>query len=498
MTLAELFRTALPAVEIPPYPAEAEVRGLEYDSRRVEGGFLYFAFAGARADGRSFAAAALRAGALAVVSELPAPEGFEGPWILVPHGRQALAKLARVFYREPDLNLRLTGITGTNGKTTAALLFDAVARQTGAATGLIGTIEHRVAGQPRKAVNTTPDSLDLLRLFREMLNAGVSYCTMEVSSHALSLGRVYGLDFHTAVFTNLTRDHLDHHGTMQEYFLAKQLLFQGAGGERPQWAVVNRDDERGRKLWLAPETRTLTYGIEAGAEVRATGIEMGFEGLRFDVDHPGGRTRIESALTGRFNIYNLLAAFATGLSYGLDADLVAEGLSSLATVPGRFERVDEGQPFLVAVDYAHTDDALRNVLAAARALKPRRLITVFGCGGDRDRAKRPLMGQAAAENSDLVIVTSDNPRGEEPLDIINDALVGVLRTETAHLVEPDREKAIRRAIEEAQAGDIVVLAGKGHETYQVLKDRTIDFDDRAAARSILRAFGYRREAAHAD
>jgi UDP-N-acetylmuramoyl-L-alanyl-D-glutamate--2,6-diaminopimelate ligase len=498
MTIGELFQTALPAVAPPPHLAGAAVAGLDYDSRRIQPGYLYFAFAGARADGRDFAGQAMAKGALAVVSELPRPAGFAGPWIAAAHGRQALARLARAFYGAPDQRLHLTGYTGTNGKTTAALLTDAALRHAGAVTGLVGTIEYRIAEDRRRAVNTTPESLDLVRLFVEMIAREASHCTLEVSSHALALGRVHGFDFHTVAFTNLTRDHLDFHGTMEAYFEAKQLLFQGAGGAPPRWAVINGDDEWGRRIRCSAGTEVLTYGLEPGSSIRAVRVQSGFDGLRFEVEHPAGRTRVASALSGQFNVYNLLAAFGAGLSFGLDPETLAEGLASLTAVPGRFERIDEGQPFLVVVDYAHSDDALRNVLRAARALEPRRVITVFGCGGDRDRSKRPLMGQAAAEQSDLVIVTSDNPRGEDPLAIINDALVGVRRTDTRHLVEPDRLEAIRRALTEAGANDAVVLAGKGHETYQVLRDRTIDFDDRVEARRILRDFGYRREARHAD
>jgi len=493
MTLEHLVRLAPAAEPVPESLLRAEVTGLEYDSRRVQPGFVFFAFPGARTDGRRYARAAMERGALAIVSESEKPEGFEGPWIRVEHGRRTLALWARAFYGNPDEQLTLTGLTGTNGKTTTVFLIDAMLRALGKTTGMLGTIEYRVAGERRTAVNTTPESLDLVRLFREMVDHSATHCTLEVSSHALELGRVYGLTFHTAVFTNLTRDHLDFHLTMDAYFRAKHRFFEGAGGPQPRWAVINQDDDYGQRIKTAPETRRLTYGFQSGADLRATNVRMDFEGLRFDIEHPDGRQRMESPLVGRINVYNLLAAFGAGLSLGLTPEEAAAGLKSLPAVPGRFERVDEGQPFLVVVDYAHTDDALRNTLSVARALGPKRVLTLFGCGGDRDRTKRPMMGEAAGQLSDFVIVTSDNPRSEDPLTIINDAMVGVRRTDVRHIVEPDREKAIRKAIAEAAPGDIILIAGKGHETYQVLKDETIAFDDREVARRILRSYGYRRE-----
>jgi UDP-N-acetylmuramoyl-L-alanyl-D-glutamate--2,6-diaminopimelate ligase len=349
------------------------------------------------------------------------------------------------------------------------------------------------AGRVLPAVNTTPESLDLHRIFAELEQLGGSHATMEVSSHALALGRVYGLHFHTALFTNLTRDHLDFHGTMDEYFAAKQLLFSGAGAPPPPFAVLNRDDEAARRI--APGGEIYWYGLGPDATVRARHVSSGFQGLRFEVQSRKLRFPVESPLIGKINVYNILCACAAGLSYGLDPDVIARGIADCAAVPGRFERVDEGQPFVVAVDYAHTDDALRNVISVARGLQPKRVITLFGCGGDRDRTKRPLMGKAAGEGSDFVVLTSDNPRSEDPLDIINDALVGLRRTDTRHIVEPDRTTAIGRAIGEARSGDIVILAGKGHEPYQILKDKTIHFDDREVARDVLRGFGYRREQA---
>jgi UDP-N-acetylmuramoyl-L-alanyl-D-glutamate--2,6-diaminopimelate ligase len=468
--------------ELAPDLAAREVAGIEYDSRRSGKGYLFFAFAGSRVDGRRFAQDAMDQGAIAVVSELPRPDGFPGAWIEVEHGRRALASAARNFYARPDERVLFTGITGTNGKTTTSYLIDSILRTAGAVTGLIGTIEYRLAGEVLPAVNTTPESLDVLRFAAELERRGGSRLIMEVSSHALALGRVFGISFHTAVFTNLTRDHLDFHHTMDEYAAAKALLFRS-----PKWAVLNADDPASQAM--RGSGREIWYGIDGG-ELRAENIVSGFDGLRFELAYQGVRQAVRSLLNGRINVMNILAATGAGLSYGLDLETIARGVGELRAVPGRFERVEAGQPFLVVVDYAHTDDALRNVIQVARELTRGRVITLFGCGGDRDRTKRPLMGMAAGELSDYVVLTSDNPRSEDPLDIMNDAMVGLRRFDTPHTAEPDRAKAIRTAMAQARPGDVVLIAGKGHETYQVLRDRTIHFDDRETARSVLESLGY--------
>ena len=490
MILSEILSGVRLPEPLPPELASLPIEGLDFDSRRIAAGYLFFAFPGSRADGREFAADALKRGAIAIVSEAEAPPELRQRWIRVEHGRQALALAARNFYGRPDERLGLTGITGTNGKTTTSYLVDSVLRAAGHTTALIGTIEYHLAGRVLPAVNTTPESLDLIRLLAELEREGGSHATMEVSSHALVLGRVYGLQFHTAVFTNLTRDHLDFHGNMDSYFAAKSMLFAGAGGPPPKYAVINRDDSYARWLKIHPSTKALGYGLGPDTDLRARHISSDFQGLRFDVQYGKTRFPVESPLIGKINVYNILAACGVGLSFGIAPETVARGIAALPAVPGRFERVDEGQPFVVAVDYAHTDDALRNIIAVARGLNPKRVITLFGCGGDRDRTKRPLMGQAAAEASDFVVLTSDNPRSEDPLSIMNDALVGIRRVDVPHVVEPDRAAAIARALKEAREGDIVILAGKGHETYQVLKDKIIAFDDRAVAREVLRGYGY--------
>jgi UDP-N-acetylmuramoyl-L-alanyl-D-glutamate--2,6-diaminopimelate ligase len=493
MTAGELLAGSGLRGEVPAALAGRTVRGLAYDSRKAGEDFLFFAFPGARTDGRVFAAEAVEKGALAVISELEAPEAFPGTWLRTEHGRRTLATAAARFYGHPDRRLHLTGITGTNGKTTTAYLADSIFRRAGRTTALIGTIEYRLAERVLPAVNTTPESLDLFELFQQLEQAGGSHATLEVSSHALALGRVYGIRFDTAVFTNLTRDHLDFHRTMEEYFAAKQQLFLGEGTEAPRVAVLNADDEWGRQIRTKSGTEVLWYGLEEGAAARAVRITSGFEGLRFEIQFQGRSYRVESRLAGRINVCNILAAWCAAFADGIPPEVIAEGIATLEAVPGRFERVDEGQPFLVIVDYAHTDDALRNTIAVARTLTKKRVITLFGCGGDRDRSKRPLMGMAAAQDSDYVVLTSDNPRSEDPLTIINDTLVGLRRYDTPHSIEPDRAKAIRKAIEQASSGDVVIVAGKGHETYQVLRDTVIAFDDREVARRTLRAFGYRRE-----
>lgn len=467
-----------------------ECFGLDYDSRRIQPGWIFFAFPGSKVDGRQFAVQAVEKGAAGVVSELPAPEGFPGFWVEVEHGREALATAAGNFYGWPDRRLHLTGVTGTNGKTTTAFLIDSLLHAAGKTTALAGTIEYRLAGKVFPAVNTTPESLDLFRLLSGLESLGGTHATLEVSSHALALGRVHGMRFRTAVFTNLTRDHLDFHRDMEDYFAAKHQLFAPKSSPAPEYAVINQDDEYGRRIRPGEGATPIRYSLDADADLRARDVHITAKGLEFTLDFHGEQARIRSRLIGRINVYNILAACGAALSYGMNLELIANGIAGCPPIPGRFEQIDEGQPFTVVVDYAHTDDALRNVIAVARGLSPRRVITLFGCGGDRDRVKRPLMGKAAAEASDFVVLTSDNPRSEDPLAIIMDALVGLRRFDTPHLVELDREKAIHLAIAEARPGDIVILAGKGHEPYQVLKDRTIHLDDREIARGVLRGMGY--------
>lgn len=472
--------------------ADAEVSSVACDSRQVRPGGMFVAIRGEKADGNKFVAGAIENGAGAIASELPRPADVPGTvaWIQVRQARKALATISANWLGWPADALKLVGVTGTNGKTTTVFLLDSVFRAAGLKSGMFGTIEYRTPRGAKVASNTTPESLELQRFLAEVRDAGGTHASFEVSSHALAMDRVWGCAFAAAVFTNLTRDHLDFHKTLEDYFAAKKRLFEGTGKGAPEVAVVNADDPYGKQLaGLAP--RTLTYGINNGADITAKKFALTFSGLQFTVRTPAGDMEVRSPLVGRINVYNILGAIGAGMVLGLPKEAIARGIAALDAVPGRFQRIDAGQPFLVIVDYAHTDDALRNLIQTARELNPLgRIITLFGCGGDRDRAKRPLMGEAAGSLSDRVILTSDNPRTEDPLRIINDAVVGLQKAGANYTVEIDRQRAIEIALGEATAGDIVLLAGKGHETCQILKENTLDFDDRAMAREKLRKLGF--------
>ena len=430
MKLADVLQGVSLISSFPKSVAGAEIKGLAYDSRKVARGYLFFAFPGSKTDGRQFAAQALEKGAVAVVSEASAPKDFSGHWIRAEHGRHALATASGNFYNHPDRRLKIIGVTGTNGKTTTTYLIDSILRAAGLTTALVGTIEYRLAGRRLPSINTTPESLDLFEMFSELERLGGTHVTMETSSHALSLGRVYGVQFETAVFTNLTRDHLDFHGDMDSYREAKQMLFTSEASAGPRFAVINHDDSYASAIRTKPQTEVITYGMGEGANARAQNVTTDFDGLRFEIHYDGRTHKVESPLVGEINVYNLLAAWCAAYSVGIGPEVIARGIADCAAVPGRFERVNMGQPFLVVVDYAHTDDALRNLITIARGLTEKRVITLFGCGGDRDRAKRPLMGMAAAELSDIVVLTSDNPRSEDPISIMNDAMVGIRRFDT--------------------------------------------------------------------
>jgi UDP-N-acetylmuramoyl-L-alanyl-D-glutamate--2,6-diaminopimelate ligase len=463
-----------------------------YDSRKVKPGTLFVAIRGEKVDGNNYVSDATSRGAVAIASEQTRPEAIpaEIPWIKVPDARKALAGVAANYFGHPAEVLKLVGVTGTNGKTTTSYLVDSIVRAAGCEAGLFGTIAYRLVRETRPATHTTPESLDLQSFLADVVRAGGTHVVLEASSHALALDRLWGCPFAVAIFTNLTRDHLDYHKTFDDYFAAKRRLFEGTGAAAPGVGVINRDDAYGKQLGgLAG--RTLTYGLEPGADITARKPALSFSGLEFTAETSIGKIEVRSPLVGRINVYNILAAIGAGVALNLTPEVIAAGVAQLASVPGRFERIDLGQPFLVVVDYAHTDDALRNLLSTAKELHAGgRIITLFGCGGDRDRTKRPLMGEAAGRSSAIVVLTSDNPRSEDPLLIINDAIVGVQRTKAKVLVEPDRERAIEIALDQARPGDIVLLAGKGHETSQVLRDRTIDFDDREMARRMLRQRGY--------
>jgi UDP-N-acetylmuramoyl-L-alanyl-D-glutamate--2,6-diaminopimelate ligase len=479
--------------------ADREVQSVACDSRKVEPGAIFFALQGEKLDGVKFVEDAVRRGAVAVATEdvqRVSSKGITLIEILPGSERRALASVSANFYGHPADSLRLVGVTGTNGKTTTTFLVDSILRAAGHTTGLIGTTGSRTPAGSRAAVNTTPESLDLQLMFAEIREAGGTHAVLEASSHALAMERLWGCHFAVAIFTNLTRDHLDFHKTFEEYFAAKRLLFKGTGAGAPDAAVINADDPYATQLGGLAR-RTLTYGLKGAADLTARKLALSFHGLEFTAQTPAGNIEVRSPFVGRINAYNILAAIGAGIALNIPNGKIEEGIANLELVPGRFQRIDEGQPFLVIVDYAHTDDALKNLIATARELGPSpRIITVFGAGGERDRTKRPLMGEAAGSLSDVVVLTSDNPRGEDPLRIINDVVVGLQKVNAKYRVEPDREQALAMALDEARPGDIVLLAGKGHETYQVLRDGTVDFDDREKARAILRRKGYsKRQAA---
>jgi UDP-N-acetylmuramoyl-L-alanyl-D-glutamate--2,6-diaminopimelate ligase len=473
--------------------ASRVISAVAYDSRKVAPGSLFVAIRGEHADGNKFVADALARGATAIVSEEPRPAALpdQVTWVVVQEPRKALARISANFFSRPADALELVGITGTNGKTTTSFLMDSILRAAGHRTGLFGTIVYRTPLEEVPAKHTTPESLELQKFFADVRSAEGTHATLEVSSHALALDRVWGCRFAAVIFTNLTRDHLDFHKTMDAYGAAKRRLFEGTGAGAPGVGAINSDDPWSANL-AGLARRTLAYGLASAAEVTTKRFSLTYSGLEFIAQTPAGKIEVSSPLVGKINVYNILGAVAAAVGMEIPRPAIEQGIRDCARVPGRFERVDCGQPFLVIVDYAHTDDALRNLLQTARELnKSGRIITLFGCGGERDRTKRPLMGEAAGALSDLVVLSSDNPRGEEPLNIINDALVGLQRTGTAYLVEADRGRAIELALERARPGDIVLLAGKGHETYQVLRDRSIDFDDREEARRVLRGLGHK-------
>jgi UDP-N-acetylmuramoyl-L-alanyl-D-glutamate--2,6-diaminopimelate ligase len=460
-------------------PDPVEVRDLAYDARTVTPGAAFFAVRGARADGHDFAAEAVRNGASVLVVEHAVEPTV--PQLVVADSRAAMATAADIFFGEPTRELDVAGVTGTNGKTTTAFLLHSILEAGGRRPGLLGTVESRIGGEVRPVVRTTPEAIDLQRTFREMLDAGDRSVALEASSHAAALHRLDRVRFDALVFTNLTQDHLDFHGTMEDYFEAKRRLFVGAA---PPPAAVNVGDPWGRLLAEELEdvgrAPLVTFGFADDAQLRPESLELDGAGARFTT----GGIALETSLRGRFNVENVLGAVAAGILLDLDEEEIVAGVRALEGVPGRFEAVDEGQPFTVLVDYAHTPDSLDNVLRAARDIADKRVLVVFGAGGDRDRAKRPLMGKIAAQLADVVVVTSDNPRSEEPVAIIQDILQGAgMDVE----IDPDRRSAIARAIELAEEGDVVVIAGKGHEQGQELGAEKLPFDDRAVAREALRA-----------
>ncbi len=479
--------------------AAGEIAGVEYDSRRVCAGAAFVAMRGGTTDGNRYIDAAIAQGATAIATdsqETYARLRREHPTLAavrVAHGRRALAELSAAVMGHPERKLKICAVTGTNGKTTTAYLLEQMLRSVGRRCVLMGTIETRIGDEVRVSPHTTPESRDLYEIFADGVRAGATEAVMEMSSHALAQERVWGVPVDVGIFTNLTQDHLDYHGTMEKYAAAKLRMFEGVGTQPPRVAVINMDDAQGQYLSKGfSGSELMTYGI-GGPEALycAFDVRQTSTGTTFAFDTPLDTLPIHSPLHGRVNVANLLAAMCAALARGLTMDEIAEAVKNLKPVPGRFQAVPGSAEagFTVVVDYAHTDDALRNLIAMARELvqeRGGRVIALFGCGGDRDRTKRPRMGRAAAEGSDLVVLTSDNPRSEEPMAIIEEALGGVRETTTECIVEPDRAAAIAIAIHAARKGDIVLLAGKGHEKVQILGDRTVPFDDAAVAEDVLK------------
>jgi UDP-N-acetylmuramoyl-L-alanyl-D-glutamate--2,6-diaminopimelate ligase len=478
------------------------IASIEYDSRRVRPGSVFVAMKGGSTDGNRFVEKAIAAGAAGVITDSPAT--FDHllvykaavPALAVEHGRSALAAASAAFYGHPERRLAATAITGTNGKTTTAFLAEALLNAAGRSTVLVGTIEYHVAGETRPSIHTTPEPRDLFAVMAEGAARGATELVTEVSSHALEQRRAAGIPFDVAVFTNFTRDHLDYHGTMENYFAAKRLLFDGTVYPAPRVAVLNAHDARTPELAKAAShagAEIRTYGIGAG-DWRAASHKLTPGGAMIELETPAGSAQVISPLAGEVNILNLLGALAAAHARGVAFPVLTSAVGRLRPVPGRFQPVDAGQPFTVIVDYAHTDDALRNLTTLARQMTAQsggRVITLFGCGGDRDRTKRPKMGQAAGEGSDYVVATSDNPRSEDPLAILAEVEPGLKGTGTRYVIEPDRAMAIGLALAKATAGDVVLIAGKGHEKEQILATGSVRFDDAEIALSTLRHLGYR-------
>jgi len=473
------FNGALP-------PGDLQISGVAYDSRKIKEDNLFVAIKGEKTDGNRFVDQARARGASAVVSEYPPAADFSGPWIQVRHCRKALAMISANFFGHPTRNLELVGITGTNGKTSTAYLMESVLKASRAKVGMISTIVYRGPGGAVAAERTTPESLDLQELFAGFLKQGCHYVVMEVSSHALAMDRVYAAQFRSAVFTNLTPDHLDYHRTLDNYFEAKKQLFLGIGSRPPRQSVINLDDPRGKPLTEVCAGRCLSYSTGPPADFRALNVQTKHSGTNIQLETPAGEWNVKSRLLGRPNLSNILAAVATCYDLGIDREIIQQGVELCSAIPGRFELIDCGQSFRVVVDYAHTEDALEKILLTAHELNPRKVLLLFGCGGERDKTKRPAMGAVAEKLSHFCIITSDNPRSENPSEIIEQIERGFKHKPSQYLVEPDREKAIQKILNMAEPGDVVVLAGKGHETYQVLAHENIHFDDREMARTLLK------------
>jgi UDP-N-acetylmuramoyl-L-alanyl-D-glutamate--2,6-diaminopimelate ligase len=484
MTLKQLLE-GVPVIRVHGDDA-VEVTGLAYSSKAVRPGFVFAALRGGLHDGLEFVAEARRAGAAAVLSDRPLPAGFTAAWVEVPDGRESLALCADNFYGRPSKDLKVIGVTGTKGKTTTTYLLEAILKTAGQKPGVIGTISYRGPGFDIPADRTTPEAPDLQCFLRRMLDEGATHCLIEVSSHSLDLKRVWGVRFDAAVFTNLSGEHMDYHTTMEEYFEAKKKLFFLNSKKRT--AVVNVDDPWGKKLIADLPMTTISYGLEPAAIVRASSYTFDKTGMILEVEYPGGKAALTSPLLGRHNVYNILAAVAAALALNVPWPAIQQGIRALRGVPGRLEPVANDLGLQVYVDYAHTDTALRHLLETARSLTPARILLVFGAGGDRDRAKRERMGEVAAALADEVILTSDNPRNEDPMAIIGEIEAGFKRAGfSRYTIIPDRRTAVHRAVELARKGDMVLVAGKGHETYQEVMGQKTHFSDAEVLAEALEA-----------
>jgi UDP-N-acetylmuramoyl-L-alanyl-D-glutamate--2,6-diaminopimelate ligase len=462
-----------------------DIQGIAYSSKNVQPGFLFTALQGLKTNGHEFLEEALANGATAVLSNRKRPDNFTQTWIQVSNTRETLALCSANFYSHPSQKMKVIGITGTKGKTTITYLLEEILKKSRLSPGVIGTISYRGPGMNVSAERTTPEAPDLQRILHEMLEHGVTHCFMEVSSHALDLKRVYGIGFDIAVFVNLSGDHLDYHQTMEQYFEAKKKLF--FLNHKKGIAVVNGDDLWGKKLISQLPTGTITYGLEPGATVRGKDFTLDEKGIQVSVDYQDGQLSVSSPLLGKPNLYNILASVAVALSLNLPISGIKEGIASLEGIPGRFEKIENSLGLRILVDYAHTDDALKNLLETARELNPKRTILVFGAGGDRDKTKRPRMGEVAGNLSDWSIITSDNPRSEDPMAIISDIEKGMKKTGTQdYQIIPDRREAIEQALSMGERGDTILVAGKGHEDYQIIKDKVSHFDDAEIIREILK------------
>jgi UDP-N-acetylmuramoyl-L-alanyl-D-glutamate--2,6-diaminopimelate ligase len=482
----------IPSAHLAGPPFEA-VQGVSHDSRDVKPGDLFACLVGEKFDGHQYAGDAIARGAAALLAQSDHADSLPAgvPAILVPNTRRALPDAASAVYDDPSRSLKMVGVTGTNGKTTSTNLIASILNHAGITAGTIGTLGAELKGEDLPSEHTTPEADQLQALLAEMRRRGAQAVVMEVSSHALAQYRTDGTWYDAAVFTNLTQDHLDYHKTMDAYFAAKLRLFTDypAAGGKPFAASINIDDEYGRRLALVSRGRVLTYAVNSAADIRATDVRLDAGRSAFRVETPEGGFDAELHIGGAFQVYNALGAIGAALGLGISLDEIARGLAALSAVPGRFESVPTGRGFHVIVDYAHTPDGLDNLLTSARRLNPRRIITVFGCGGNRDSKKRPIMGRIVAKGADVAIVTSDNPRNEDPQAIIDDILPGMGGASARVLVEPDRRTAIAAAIGEARDGDIVLIAGKGHEDYQIIGDEKFPFDDRQVAREVLERLG---------